>query len=735
MGQRCSDRCSRDRQREILRRVVEEYVATGQPVGSKTLVERGGARRLAVDRAGRARRARAARAAHASAHLGRPRADRGRLPHLRRRAARAAGAAARRRSRSSSPAARAEVEEALQATTEMLSQVTRLLALVSAPPLEAATVRHVEVLLLQPNVVMVVVITSTGGVTKQRFAFPEPVDAGLVDVGRRLPATSASPALRLGSRAARARFDEPSLGPRERAFLHAIRGAFEQAAEDEPAALRRRRRRAARRDARRGDRRLPQPDGRAREARRAARRARAARSTRAGRSPASATSSSSRACASSRSSARRTASRTSTLGAVSLLGPLRMDYEKALALGPLGRARALALRRRRLRRDELHADGDAPTATTTSCSASPATPTSRRSRRRSGGSRASSIPTSPSEPDAEARFREVTEAYEVLSNSETRAALRPLRARRASARAGSRRRTSTSAASATSSPRSSATTSSAAARGGGAARAAPTSAPRSRSSSSRRRAATTVDGAVRGRGRRARRCGGDGVEPGTTPVDLRPLRRHRAGCSRSRAASSASSCARTRARTASGRGADRRAPVHGVRRRRPRRSSERELDVDVPAGIHDGQRIRVSGEGHAGALGGRAGDVYVARARQARRALRARGQRHLLAGRPDDRPGRARRDGDGRDARRARSSSSSPPGIAAGRGARPARARACPCCRASAAATSACSSTSRSRAGSPTSSGGCSRSSTRASDEHTYRHDEGFFEKLKSAFR
>ena len=35
------------------------------------------------------------------------------------------------------------------------------------------------------------------------------------------------------------------------------------------------------------------------------------------------------------------------------------------------------------------------------------------------------------------------------------------------------------------------------------------------------------------------------------------------------------------------------------------------LDVDVPAGIHDGQRIRVSGEGHDGALGGRAGDVYV----------------------------------------------------------------------------------------------------------------------------
>src|ERR671933_1875337 len=30
------------RQREILHRVIDEYIATGQPVGSKTLVERAG---------------------------------------------------------------------------------------------------------------------------------------------------------------------------------------------------------------------------------------------------------------------------------------------------------------------------------------------------------------------------------------------------------------------------------------------------------------------------------------------------------------------------------------------------------------------------------------------------------------------------------------------------------------------------------------------------------------------
>jgi molecular chaperone DnaJ len=38
---------------------------------------------------------------------------------------------------------------------------------------------------------------------------------------------------------------------------------------------------------------------------------------------------------------------------------------------------------------------------------------------------------------------------------------------------------------------------------------------------------------------------------------------------------------------------------------------ERTLEVTIPPGIHDGQRIRLSGEGHAGLLGARAGDIYV----------------------------------------------------------------------------------------------------------------------------
>ncbi len=40
-------------------------------------------------------------------------------------------------------------------------------------------------------------------------------------------------------------------------------------------------------------------------------------------------------------------------------------------------------------------------------------------------------------------------------------------------------------------------------------------------------------------------------------------------------------------------------------------AADRHLQVDVPAGIADGQRIRVSGRGHAGERGGPAGDLFV----------------------------------------------------------------------------------------------------------------------------
>ena len=76
---------------------------------------------------------------------------------------------------------RREVDDAMRTTSEQLSQVTNLLALVTAPPIETATIHRVEVLLLQPQVAMVVIITSTGGVTKRIISYDTPVDPGLVD--------------------------------------------------------------------------------------------------------------------------------------------------------------------------------------------------------------------------------------------------------------------------------------------------------------------------------------------------------------------------------------------------------------------------------------------------------------------------------------------------------------------------------------------------------------------------
>src|SRR5207253_6832722 len=164
-----------ERQREILRRIIEEYVASGQPVGSKTLVERAGFDvSSSTVRAELADLERRGLLAHPHTSAGRIPTEAGYRAYVDELLARPES-----RPQESPPdlaAARAEVEEALQATTDALSRLTHLLALVSAPPLESATVRHVEVLPLQPNVVMVVVITSTGGVSKQRYVFTDAVD-------------------------------------------------------------------------------------------------------------------------------------------------------------------------------------------------------------------------------------------------------------------------------------------------------------------------------------------------------------------------------------------------------------------------------------------------------------------------------------------------------------------------------------------------------------------------------
>ncbi len=213
------------RQQEILRRLVEEYVATGQPVGSKTLVDKIGL--IAAPSTVRAELAEL----EALGLLTHPHTSAGRVPTESGYRLYADGLLLRPEPQ---PAAdfpldlhtqRTEIEDALQSTTEMLSHVTRLLALVSAPPLQATTIVRVEVLRLQPDLVMVVVITSAGGVTKRNFHFEQEVDPGLAQwAGEYLNETVAG--LQLGTALLRRRFEDPGLSMRERTFLAVLRPAF-----------------------------------------------------------------------------------------------------------------------------------------------------------------------------------------------------------------------------------------------------------------------------------------------------------------------------------------------------------------------------------------------------------------------------------------------------------------------------------------------------------------------------
>jgi heat-inducible transcriptional repressor len=212
------------RQSFILRKVVESHVELDQPVGSKWLAE--------LDeipwgpstvRAELARLEEAGLLEHPHTSAGRVPTDRGYRLYVDEIIGE--GQLPVPRKPLELTTMRRELDEAMRATSEQLSQVTNLLALVTAPRPEAATVRRVEVLLLQPQVAMVVVITSTGGVTKRVISYDEPVDAGLVDWAVSY-LNEAVGGLDVGSRMLQMRLTEPELSPRERGFLNTLSSAF-----------------------------------------------------------------------------------------------------------------------------------------------------------------------------------------------------------------------------------------------------------------------------------------------------------------------------------------------------------------------------------------------------------------------------------------------------------------------------------------------------------------------------
>jgi heat-inducible transcriptional repressor len=214
------------RQQTILGVVVDAHLETGEPVGSKAVALRDGIEwSPSTVRAELAALEDAGLLTHPHTSAGRVPTDSGYRFYADSLLASGRRLPAGKGGELEVDRMRREVDEAMRDTTAALSRATDLLALATAPPPSSARIHRVEVLLLQPRVVMVVVIASNGSVAKRVFTFARAVDPGLVEwassyLNERLSG------LGLGARMVAGRLDDPELSPTESAFLGELRGAF-----------------------------------------------------------------------------------------------------------------------------------------------------------------------------------------------------------------------------------------------------------------------------------------------------------------------------------------------------------------------------------------------------------------------------------------------------------------------------------------------------------------------------
>ena len=220
-----------ERQDLILSAVVRSYLDTGRPVGSKAIVQE-----AHMDWGPSTVRSELA-ALETAGYLTHPHTSAGRVPTdlayrhyvegltVKSPPRREAELQAQGEAELEVTRVRREVDEAMREATAALSRMTDLLAVVVAPPLGTATIHRVEALLLQPNVVMVVVITSTGDVTKRAFTFPGPLDPGLVEWASSY-LNEKLVGIDIGARRIASRLGDPGLAPMEAEFIDRLSPAL-----------------------------------------------------------------------------------------------------------------------------------------------------------------------------------------------------------------------------------------------------------------------------------------------------------------------------------------------------------------------------------------------------------------------------------------------------------------------------------------------------------------------------
>lgn len=209
-----------------MRSVVDTYLASARPVGSKQIADQAeiqwGASTVRAELA----------ALEAAGYLTHPHTSAGRVPtdsgyRLYVDLLIASGDPAPETGVELDPSRlRREIDEAMRETTTALAQVTDLVALATAPPeTVAATIHRVEVLRLQPGRVMVVAIASNGAVVKRIFDFESSVDPGLVEWASSYLNESLA-GMSVGARMIVDRLLDPALGAAEADFLAALRPAL-----------------------------------------------------------------------------------------------------------------------------------------------------------------------------------------------------------------------------------------------------------------------------------------------------------------------------------------------------------------------------------------------------------------------------------------------------------------------------------------------------------------------------
>jgi heat-inducible transcriptional repressor len=161
------------RQLEILRAIVEEYVATDEPVGSKSIAERHGLGiSSATIRNEMAVLEDAGLIAQPHTSAGRIPTDKGYRLFVDKLAKVKPLSAPERRAIETFLAGANDLDDIVMRTVRLLAQVTKQVAVVQYPSLTKSRVRHLELLLLTNTRLMMVLITDTGRVEQRVIELP-----------------------------------------------------------------------------------------------------------------------------------------------------------------------------------------------------------------------------------------------------------------------------------------------------------------------------------------------------------------------------------------------------------------------------------------------------------------------------------------------------------------------------------------------------------------------------------